>query len=196
MIEITDMEAVFEKPSTIDINDFNPGVFVDSSVDVDQKLLDTSKKNDVLDDVASATGNSEEQIVFEPLLSDLYELSYTCLLIPRFSSHFLMGDIAENLRSWMEKICISFGWKLDFLIIKADYLEWAMHVPPTTSPGYCIHLFRQHLSTDIFSEHPRFKRENISNDFWAPGHIVLVGSRPLPEEIIQRFIQTTRRQQA
>jgi len=140
----------------------------------------------------SVASEKDEKILFEPLFSDPYELSYTCLLIPRFASHYLMGDIADNLRPWMQRVCISFGWTLDFLIIKPDFLEWAMQVPPTTSPAYCIQVFRRHLSVHIFEEHPRFKKENLSKDFWAPGHIILVGSRPLPDEIIQRFVQAAR----
>ena len=139
--------------------------------------------------------DEDEKVIFEPLFPDPFELSYTCLLIPRFGSHHLIGDLADNLHVWMKRISISFGWKLDFVIVKPDFLEWAMQVTPITSPAYCIQVVRQQLTTQIFEEHPRFKRENLSSDFWARGHVIVIGSRPLPDEIIKGFIQSTRRQQ-
>ncbi len=189
------MDADFESRLSARIEEGNRFRFMVSSVDVDEERLIDSGNRQESPAPTSTSLKSEEQIYFEPLYADPYELSYTCLMIPRFSSHSLMGDISDNLRAWMLNVCISFGWKLDFLIIQPGYLEWAMHVPPTTSPAYCIQMVRQHLSSNIFSEHPRFKKENMSGDFWATGHIILVGSRPLPDDIIQRFIQTTRRQQ-
>src|SRR5512141_278834 len=49
-------------------------------------------------------------VVLEQVDRHPYDLSYACLLIPRFSSHFLIGDIAESLRGWMRTICLSFAW--------------------------------------------------------------------------------------
>ena len=189
------MDADFDNRFSVQNEEGNRFGFVVTSVEIDQEQLADSGNSEESASPTSRSVTSDEQIYFEPLFADPYELSYTCLMIPRFSSHYLMGDLSDNLRSWMLNICISFGWKLDFLIVKSDYLEWAIHIPPTTSPAYCIQMVRQHLSSNIFSEHPRFKKENVSGDFWATGHIILVGSRPLPDDIIQRFIQTTRRQQ-
>jgi hypothetical protein len=164
-------------------------------VDSERKVLIAPAPDVQARKIANASAESEKQIILEPIYPDPYVLSYTCLLIPKFGSHYLMGDLADNLQIWMKQICISFGWKLDFLMTKPAYLEWAMQIAPSTSPAYCIQTVRQQVSAHIIEEHPRFSRENVSNDFWAPGHIIIVGSRPLPEDLIERFIQTTRQQQ-
>lgn len=143
-------------------------------------------------------GNSsedDERVVFEPLDTDPYHLSYTCLLIPRFSSHFLMGDLAQRLPDWMQQICISFGWRLEFINIKPEYFQWAISVPPSTSTAYFIKAIRQQTTLYVFEEFPRFRRENRSNDFWAPGYLIYFGIQPHPIEVIRTFIRQTRQQQ-
>ena len=136
-----------------------------------------------------------EKIVLEYLDQNPYSLSYTCLIIPRFNSHYLIGDIVDQLPVWMKQICISYGWNLDFLSIKAEHLQWTIRVPPATSAGHFMRVLRDQTSISIFENFPRFKRENLSNDFWAPGYLVVLGSQPHPVEMIRRFIQLTRQQQ-
>lgn len=143
----------------------------------------------------SDLSTENEHIVFEPLDQNPYDLSYTCLLIPRFSSHFLIGDLADRLPGWMQQICISFGWRLEFINVKPDYLQWIMGVPPATSTAYFMKAIRQQTSLFIFEEFPRIKRENVSNDFWAPGYLIYFGAQPHPVDVIRRFIQQTRQQQ-
>ncbi len=135
------------------------------------------------------------RVVLERVDADLYGLSYACLLIPRFSSHFLMGDVAEDLRLWMQQICLSFSWRLDHIMIQREYLEWILSVPPATSPSGCIRTIREQTSRQIFADFPHYKRENLSKDFWAPGFLVLGGSSPLPLELINQHILMTRQQQ-
>jgi REP element-mobilizing transposase RayT len=137
----------------------------------------------------------EVRVVLEPVESHPYDLSYTSLLIPRFPAHLLMGDLADCLHGWMKQICISFGWRLEFISIRPEYLQWALRVPPVTPPAYFMRIFRQQTSLQIMSEFPRIKRQNLSDDFWAPGYLVIFGARPQPPELIQEFIRLTRQQQ-
>jgi len=137
----------------------------------------------------------DEEIILESLEQNPYEVSYTCLLLPKIGSHYLMGDIADRLHAMLKQICISFGWHLEFLSVKPDYLHWAMRVPPSTSTTYVIHVVREQTSMQIFAEFPRIKRENQSDDFWAPGYLIFWGAQPHPVEVIQRYIRQTRRQQ-
>jgi len=139
--------------------------------------------------------NNDEEIILEPLEQSPYEVSYTCLLLPRLGSHYLIGEIADRLHTILNNICTSFGWHLEFLSIKPDYLQWAIRVPPSTSTTYVMHIVRKQTSAQIFSEFSRFKRENQSDDFWAPGYLIFWGSQPHPVEVIQRYIRQTRRQQ-
>ncbi len=136
-----------------------------------------------------------EEIILEAVQGNMYDLSYTCLLLPRSDSDFLLGEVVVELPSWMEQICISFGWHLEFLSVKVDYLHWTIRVPPATSTAYFMQVVREQTSRHIFTNFPRFVRKNLSNDFWAPGYLIFWGSQPHPVEIIQKFIRQTRQHQ-
>lgn len=136
-----------------------------------------------------------EDIVLEPLGENPYEVSYTCLLLPKLDSHYLLGEVAERLQEVLTQILVSFGWRLEFLSIKPGYLQWSIRVPPSTSTTQVMQVVRRQTTQHIFEDFPRFKRENSSDDFWAPGYLIFWGSQPHPVEIIQRYIRQTRKQQ-
>lgn len=145
--------------------------------------------------VGSDYGVASSGVVFEQVSRKPYDLSYACLLIPRFSSHYLIGDIAEALREWMQRVCISFAWRLEDITIRPEYMQWVIYVPAATPPSRCIRTVREHTSRQIFEDFPHIKRENLSNDFWAPGYLVLVGPTPHPTDMINEYIRLTRQQQ-
>ncbi len=123
------------------------------------------------------------------------DLAYCCILIPRFINHHLTGDICDYLPEWMRNICLSYGWRLDGIIVRPGYMQWLMTVPPTANPAQFMRLSRQHTSRRIFEEFPRFKQQNISNDFWAPGYFVAASNQLQSQDVISNFIAVTRRQQ-
>jgi REP element-mobilizing transposase RayT/DNA-binding response OmpR family regulator len=134
-------------------------------------------------------------IVLEPDSASLFDLTYVCLLIPRFAHHFLTGDLAVRLSDWMQETCIAFNWRLEFIAVRPDYLHWIVNLPPATSPDKMIRIAHQRLSGKIFEEFPRFRRENPSGDFWASSNLVMAGAQPAPAQVIKEFIQKTRRKQ-
>ena len=143
----------------------------------------------------SVDSDTGAEIVLEPVSPRPYDLSYACLLIPRFNSHYLIGDLVDYLYKWMEQISVSFGWRLDFIAVRPDYLQWILRVSATTPPSQFMRAIRQQTSRYIFESFPRIKRENLSKDFWAPGYLVIVGTRPHPPEMVREYIRLTRQQQ-
>jgi REP element-mobilizing transposase RayT len=126
----------------------------------------------------------------------LYNLDYACLLILRFENHFLAGDLADRMADWMQQICVAFGWRLEYIAVRPEYLQWIASVPPAVSPSYVMRIVRQQSSERIFVEFPRFHKENPSGDFWAPGYLVMGGGQPHPQKLIKDFIKQTRRARA
>lgn len=135
------------------------------------------------------------RVILEPASPALYNLNYACLLVPRFSSHYLTGDIAAHLSDWLPNICIAFGWRLEFQAVRPEYLQWVVSVPPNTSPGYLMRIMRQQTSEKIFAEFPRLKKENPSGDFWAPGYLIMGGAQPHPQQLVKDYIRQTRQRQ-
>ena len=135
------------------------------------------------------------RIVLEPVSPSVYNLDYACLLIPRMPNHYLAGDLLVRLGEWVPQFCIAFGWRLEYISIRPDYLQWIVNVPPSAAPGYLMKKMRRHTSGMIFEQFPRLKKENPSGDFWAPGYLLMNGSQPPPVHLIKDFISQTRQRQ-
>lgn len=125
----------------------------------------------------------------------LSELSFACVLIPRFSDHYLVGDIVDLLSEWMKQVCISYGWRLEAISIRPGYLQWVMKVPLNANPAHFMKLIRRYTSEKIFEDFPRFCQKNISGEFWAPGNFILPGNQLQTPEQVNEFILQTRRYQ-
>ena len=135
------------------------------------------------------------RVMLEPISPGLYNLTYACLLVPRFSSHYLTGDMADRISEWLPQICIAFGWRLEYLAVRPEYVQWVLNVPPATSPGYLMRIIRQQTSEKIFAEFSRLKKENPSGDFWAPGYLIMGGTQPHPPQLVKDYIKQTRTRQ-
>jgi len=141
------------------------------------------------------TTEAAKKLVVEPITAGMYHLTYACLLVPRFTSHYITGDLSEQVSEWLPNICIAFGWRLEYLAVRPEYLQWVVNVQPSTSPGYLMRIIRQQTSEKIFSEFPRMKKENPSGDFWAPGYLIMGGSQPHPPQLVRDYIRQTRTRQ-
>ena len=136
-----------------------------------------------------------ENVILEPIQTESYDLSYSCLLIPRFPSHQLRGDLADYLPQWLQQICVSYSWRLEFTSAQINYFQWALRVNVSVPPIQFMQAIRYETSKFILSNFGHIARENLSNDFWAPGHLVVLGTRPHPVEMIEQYIRLTRRHQ-
>ena len=143
----------------------------------------------------SPTTEAKRRITLEPISAGLYHLTYACLLVPRFAAHYLTGDLADRLAEWLPTICVAFGWRLEYLAVRPEYLQWVVNVQPNTSPGTLMRVVRQQTSEKIFSEIPRFSQENPSGDFWAPGYLIMGGTQPHPPQLVRDYIKQARERQ-
>ncbi|MBI5963785.1 MAG: transposase [Chloroflexi bacterium] len=143
----------------------------------------------------SPTTEAARKLVVEPISAGMYHLTYACLLVPRFSAHYITGDLADRLGEWLPNICIAFGWRLEYLAVRPEYLQWVVNVQPNTSPGYLMRIMRQQTSEKIFGELTRLKKENPSGDFWAPGYLIMGGTQPHPPQLVRDYIRQTRQRQ-
>jgi REP element-mobilizing transposase RayT len=143
----------------------------------------------------SSVEEGSERIVLEPVSAGVYNLTYACLLVPRFSAHYLTGDIADHLSECLPNICVAFGWRLEYMAVRPEYLQWVVNVPPATSPGYLMRIMRQQTSEKVFVEFPSLKKENPSGDFWAPGYLIMGSTKPHPPQLVKDYIKQIRQRQ-
>jgi REP element-mobilizing transposase RayT len=157
--------------------------------------VDTEHGFEPMEDGSQGSLPVPRRLVLEPATASVYNLDYVCLLIPRLSHNLLTGDLSERLGDWLPQICQAFYWRLEYLSIRPEYIQWIANVPPATSPAYFMRILRQLTSEKIFLEFPRYKRENPSGDFWAPGYLIMGGSQPPPAQLIKDYIAQTRQRQ-
>jgi len=152
----------------------------------------------VFDTVPSQDANSFTQsgIQLEPESLAQHDLAYSCVLIPRLPNHHLTGVLTGLLNVEMSRFCLAFGWRLEHLDIRPEFLNWVVGVTPDVSASQVIRKIREQTSALIFSEFPRLAKENPSGDFWTPGFLVIHGRRSLDGSLVQDYIQQTRARQA
>jgi REP element-mobilizing transposase RayT len=139
--------------------------------------------------------DSNQNVLFEPVYPESYDLSYTCLLIPRLPSHKLVGELAKCLPQWVQQICTPYKWWLEFVTVDADYFQWGLRIIPSTQTSQFMQEIRQKTSELILSAFENIRDEISVNDFWAPGYLVVLGIRPQSREMIEQYIRMSRRQQ-
>ena len=143
----------------------------------------------------TATVCLTRNVHLEPVSRRDYDLSYACLLIPRANEHLLTDKVDAFLQTTMRQICQFFGWRLDYVQVQPEYLQWVISAPAATPPSRCIHTIREQTSKGVLGKFRQFRDKNPHQDFWAPGYLVLVGLVPHPPEVIEEFIRLTRQQQ-
>ena len=146
-------------------------------------------------DSGEAMSDTGHRILIESPSMTQVNLSYACVLIPRFEQHYLVGDMATRLNAWLLQLCVAYGWRLEYISVRPNYLQWIARVHLNTSAGHVIKLIRLHTSDRMFAEFPRLKIENPSGEFWAPGFVVHGGSQPHQQQDIRNFIAQTRARQ-
>lgn len=157
---------------------------------------------DMTDEAAEAAGETGSVLTtltsldqLEPAVAGISLLNYTCVLIPRMPQHYLTGELSEKLGQWIHQICLAFGWRLEGIALRPDYMQWTVQVAPTISPGNIVKIVRQRTSEWIFAGFHILARQNPSGDFWATGYLLVSGSQPPSAGLLRDFIQQTRRRQ-
>jgi REP element-mobilizing transposase RayT len=121
--------------------------------------------------------------------------TYICILIPGSPEHLLTGQLADKLAVWVPELCSSFGWNLEGLAVRPEYLQWIVRVAPTVSPSVLVRIIRQNTSIRISSLSEKYQINNPEEDFWAPGYLMGRGNQPPAPHLLQSYIERTRRSQ-
>lgn len=130
----------------------------------------------------------------QPLALQRNNLTYAYVLIPRLPEHRLEGDLAERLAAWLPQLCVAFAWRLEHISIQPGLLQWMVSVSPETAPESIVRTLELHLSERIFDEFSKLERDNPSGEFFAPAFLVVSGSLPNADQVVD-FIKHTRARQ-
>lgn len=183
----------FEGPATVDVAFEEALAETMPSMSQDAETVASAVEQGFEATVPSRSTELESgPIRLQSISPALVNLTYSCVLIPRLPDHFLTGDLAGKLSEWLTQLSLAFGWRLEQLSVRPDYLQWMVNVQPQTSPAYLMRIIRQHTSRRLFVEFPRFVETNPSGDFWAPGYFIISGPQPPQAQLVKDFIKETR----
>lgn len=131
----------------------------------------------------------------EPVSPSLSQISFTCILLPRMPQQYLAGELFARLNQWVPQLCVAYGWRLENLTIRPEYLQWGVTVNPHVSPGNMVRVLRERTSEWIFTRFPLLRAQNPSNDFWAQGYLIVNGLETPTANLLRDFIARIRRHQ-
>jgi len=131
----------------------------------------------------------------EPVSPALSQLNYSCVLVPRLPQHYLTGGLADHLAQWVHQLCLAYGWRLEGIAVRPEYLQWTVQVAPSISPGNLVRIIRQRTSIHIFNQYTCLRNQNPSGDFWASGYLIISGAQPPSAQLLREYIIQTRKRQ-
>lgn len=121
----------------------------------------------------------------------LSQLPFTCLLIPRLNPKFISSDILDLLEEKTPLIFLSYGWRLNDILIKKDMMQWIAAIPPIIAPAFQIKTIRKETSKLIFEHFPKISMDGLMKDFWVPGYLVAIGSERISEIEKEELIENS-----
>jgi CheY-like chemotaxis protein len=113
---------------------------------------------------------------------------YTCMLTPLLPDHYLRFDLASALERWMRQASESEKWLLLSLSIRPTHMEWTVRISPGTTAEKMLSYFRDITSENIFRQFPVFVKDNPTQNFWAPEHLIQRGERSLTRQQIYALV--------
>ena len=96
----------------------------------------------------------------------------TFYLVPRLNRQYIIGELAQRLREWFPVVCETYGWQLDLLSVRPDYIKWRLHDFPDALIHEMLEIVRKRTSERIFRVFPNLQEGNPTDDFWSPGYLV------------------------
>jgi CheY-like chemotaxis protein len=127
-------------------------------------------------------------------LTPIAHLPLTIVLIPRFPEHRLEGELAKQLRTWIERLCVAWDWRAETIDIHPQYLALTVRLPGHMAPDRALMHLRRGLSGKILASLPWMAADLPSGRFWAPGQL-LAAAEAIEPARIGGFIEQTRRMQ-
>lgn len=123
-----------------------------------------------------------------------YYLPFTVALLPRFPEHSLGAPIAEQLETWLRRLCIAWGWRVESIDVQQGLLLFTVGLSPEDAPAEAILQLAQDLSARIIRSHPNLAQDLPSGYFWAKRYLLSSGSS-ISADRLAAFITSTRQDQ-
>jgi REP element-mobilizing transposase RayT len=140
-----------------------------------------------LGDVTRLVSCDEDEISLAKTVMDT-----TFYLVPRLNDHYLLGELALELRDWFPTLCETYGWELASMSVRPDYLKWTLLDFPECLMRAMLGVVRHWTSERIFKSFPTLQAGNPTQDYWSPGYLVDTQNREFPTQVLITHVSRSR----
>jgi len=123
-----------------------------------------------------------------------YYLPFTAILLPRFPNHRLAGSLAIQLETWLKELCVAWGWRVDNVEIRSEFLRFTFSLSPDIAPAQAVQNLANNLSSRILNAFPGFMKDLPAGQFWTKSYLLTAGS-DVGKDRLASFIESTRQEQ-
>ena len=192
-VKVTQPAKIMEYGQKKEVENNNVNPVFDKKRSNSINLLDQNAKAGFnFSNITTEAEKKENKVRRNSIISvGLSQLPFTCLLIPRLNPKFIPDDIIEYLAEKTPLIFLSYGWKLNDILINKDMMQWIAAIPPIISPAFQIKTIRKETSKLIFERFPKISMEGLMKDFWVPGYLVAIGSERISEQEKEELIENS-----
>jgi hypothetical protein len=121
---------------------------------------------------------------------DSLRFEYTCILAPGHPGQYLTRDLSRAIGVILPQLHLANGWDMTRVSVRPQYLAWGFSLPTAVSPVDAVLEIRRGITAYFKDALPDLMES--SEEFFAPGYLVLSGSQPPPPSLVEEFIQRYR----
>ena len=138
--------------------------------------------------VSQAKVKKEEVIQMDnsSLSHTKWNCTYHIIFIPKYRRKVMYGEVKEDIREIIKKLCEYKGVKIVEGSVCIDHIHICVKIPPKISVSEFMGYLKGKSALMIFDRHPEFKGKG-NRHFWAVGYYVDTVGRN--EEEIRKYIK-------
>jgi len=125
-----------------------------------------------------------------------YDIQYHFVWIPKYRKFVLDEEIAGELEGLISGIAARYGFRIEELAIAQDYVHVFLSAPPRYSPSEIMSKLKGITAKRLFYHFPRIKEQLWGGHLWSRGYYVGTSGDKMTNDMIKRYIQYQRDQDA
>ena len=125
-----------------------------------------------------------------------YNLQYHFVWIPKYRKMILTNEIAQELERVIYGIAERYDFAIEELSIAQDHVHLFLSAPPRYAPSQIMDKVKGITATKLFQRFPSIRDILWGSHLWSRGYYVGTSGDKVTNELIRRYIQYQKQQDA
>ena len=118
----------------------------------------------------------------------VYQTAYHMIWCPKYRRDMLIGTIATETESMLDRICAENGWPMISKEIQADHIHLFVAIPPAIAVANAVKVLKGTTARWLFLKFPELKKRLWGGHLWSPSYYVGTAGN-VSAETIRRYIE-------